>query len=128
MSLESGADLGHYRILNKIGEGGMGEVYRARDTKLDRMVAIKILPSEFAEDDERRNRFVKEAKAASAIEHPNVATIYEIGEAEDIHFIAMQLVEGETLSVRMKRGSLETTDVVSIGLQVADALDAAPHR
>ncbi len=102
-----------------------GEVYRARDTKLDRTVALKILPPELAESEERRARFVREAKAASAIDHPNVAHIYEIGEADGIHFIAMQYVDGPNLAARAKAEPLMPTDIIKIGLQVADALDAA---
>ena len=102
-----------------------GEVYRARDTKLDRIVALKVLPTDLASDDQQRERFLREAKAASAIDHPNVAHIYEIGESNGVHFIAMQYVEGETLAARMKTGPLSNETLLSVGLQVADALDAA---
>ena len=120
-----GQSLAHYKILEKIGSGGMGDVYLAEDTKLGRKVALKVLPPEFAESEERQARFVREAKAASAIDHPNVAQIFEIGEADGIHFIAMQFVEGQNLAARIKGGPLATVDIISIGLQVADALDAA---
>ncbi len=120
-----GQSLAHYEILEKIGSGGMGDVYLAEDTKLGRKVALKVLPPEFAENEERRARFVREAKAASAIDHPNVAHIYEIGEADGIHFIAMQFVDGKNLAARVKGDSLATADIINIGLQVADALDAA---
>ncbi len=120
-----GQSLAHYKILEKIGSGGMGDVYLAEDTKLGRKIALKVLPPEFAESEERRARFVREARAASAIDHPNVAQIFEIGEKDGIHFITMQFVEGENLAVRVKNGPLATADIISIGLQVADALDAA---
>ena len=106
----------------------MGEVYRARDTKLDRTVALKILPPEFADNEERRERFVREAKAASAITHPNVAHIYEIGESGGVHFIAMEHVEGETLAARLKGRPLPTKEILDIGVQVADALDEAHEK
>jgi serine/threonine protein kinase len=103
----------------------MGEVYLARDSRLDRTVALKILPSELAEDPERMQRFALEAKAASALNHPNVATIYDVGETDGIHFIVMEHVEGETLTVRMGRGPLTPSEVVDIAVQAADALDVA---
>ena len=117
--------LSHYRVLEKLGAGAMGEVYLAKDTKLDRTVALKILPPEFAENPERLERFVREAKAASAIKHANVAHIYEIGEVDGVHFIAMEHVEGETLAARLSGKPLPTKDILDIGVQVADALDEA---
>ncbi|MBI1789353.1 MAG: protein kinase, partial [Acidobacteria bacterium] len=114
----------HYQILDKLGEGGMGAVYCARDTELDRTVAIKVLPPEFARDQERLRRFVQEAKAASALNHPNVAVIYGIGEADGVHFIAMEYVEGKTL--RGYKG--DVAGVVSLAIQIAGALDAAQSK
>ena len=93
-----GEQLGSYKIVSLLGVGGMGEVYRARDTRLDRTVALKILPAEVAADQERMRRFTREAKAASALNHPNMAHIYDIGECEGMHFIAMEYIEGETLA------------------------------
>src|SRR5215510_5846448 len=94
----TGQSLGSYQILSRLGAGGMGEVFCARDTRLDRTVALKILPGEVAADADRMRRFVREAKAASALNHPHVATIYEIGKAEGVNFIAMEYVEGQTLA------------------------------
>jgi serine/threonine protein kinase len=95
--------LSHYRIVRKIGAGGMGEVYLAEDTKLDRQVALKILPREFADDSDRMNRFVREAKSASALNHPNIITSHEIGETDGTDFIASEYIEGETLHTRLKQ-------------------------
>ena len=123
-----GQSLGHYRILSLLGKGGMGEVYCARDTKLDRTVALKILPAELAADQDRLRRFVREAKAASALNHPHVATIYEIGESDNAHFIAMEHVEGQTLAARIKGQPLAVNELVEIGGQIADALDEAHSK
>src|SRR6267142_1548872 len=103
MSLANGTNLGHYEIRSKIGEGGMGQVYLAEDTRLDRQVALKILPADVASKQDRMARFVREAKAAAALNHPNIAHIYEIGEANGLHFIAMEFVEGVTLRQKIHR-------------------------
>src|SRR6266436_4174003 len=95
MALPTGTRLGRYKIRSKIGEGGMGEVYLARDTQLDRQVALKILPAQIARDQQRLHRFLQEARAAAALSHPNIAHIYEIGDAGGTHFIAMEYVEGQ---------------------------------
>jgi non-specific serine/threonine protein kinase len=124
-NLEIDSLLGHYRILKKIGAGGMGEVYLAEDTKLDRKVALKILPPEFAEDADRMSRFVREAKAASALNHPNIITIHEIGEAGGTHFIATEFIDGKTLSDYAKSNSLNYKSTLEIAIQVASALDEA---
>src|SRR6059058_3203885 len=100
MSLSSGTKLGRYEIRSKIGEGGMGEVYLARDTKLDRKVALKILPADVAVHPDRMKRFVQEARAASALNHPNILTIHEVDETDSIYFIATEFIEGETLRQR----------------------------
>jgi len=125
--LERGQPLGHYEIIEQIGEGGMGEVYLAKDTRLGRKTAIKILPRRMAQDGERMLRFVREAKSASALNHPNIITIYEIGEADDTHFIATEYIEGDTLRERLKGSPLKFKSALEISIQVASALDAA-HR
>ena len=125
--LEAGARLGHYRIVEKIGAGGMGEVYRADDLKLERQVAIKILPSWAAGDRMAVERFVREAKLASALNHPHIVTMYAIEDSDSAPFLVMEYIEGETLRARLHRSPLELPELVAIGSQVADALEAA-HR
>jgi len=117
--------LSHYRIISKLGAGGMGEVYLAQDTLLDRKVAIKILPAESHADEPAKKRLVIEARAAAKLDHPNICSVYEVGEAEGRQFIAMQYVEGETLSVRAARKPLDLSEILSIATQVADALAEA---
>ena len=119
-----GRTISHYQVLSLLGAGGMGEVYLARDPRLDRTVALKILPGELAADADRMQRFTREAKAASALNHPNVATIYDVGESEGISFIVMEHVEGETLLARIGR-RMTPPEVVDIAVQAADALDLA---
>jgi serine/threonine protein kinase/Flp pilus assembly protein TadD len=121
-------NISHYRILGLIGKGGMGEVYLAEDTKLGRRVALKVLPQEFASDESRMRRFIKEAKAASAFTHPNVASIHELGESESVAFIAMEFVEGQTLDAAIKESSLAISRVVEIAIQMADALEEAHSK
>jgi serine/threonine protein kinase/Tfp pilus assembly protein PilF len=125
MSLVSGTRLGRYEIRSKLGEGGMGEVYLAQDMRLDRKVALKILPADVSSDPGRMHRFVLEAKAASGLNHPNIITIYEIDEADSHNFIAMEFVEGETLRERMESGPLKLNEAVKIATQAASALAAA---
>ena len=119
-----GRTISHYQVLSLLGAGGMGEVYLARDPRLDRTVALKILPEELAADADRMQRFTREAKAASALNHPNVATIYDVGESDGISFIVMEHVEGETLLARISR-RMTPPEVVDIAVQAADALDLA---
>ncbi len=126
--MESGASLAHYRILSLLGKGGMGEVFLAEDTRLHRKVALKVLLPEVAEDTEKLARFVQEARAASALSHPNAAHIYEIGEANGRHFLAMEYIEGATLEKKLAGEPLPLTEIVAIAGQVADALDAAHAR
>src|SRR5215813_5069912 len=106
----------------------MGVVYLAQDTRLDRTVALKILPADMAADPERLRRFVQEAKAASALSHPNVAHIYEIGETSGTNFIAMEFVDGQTLDVKFKSRASESAEIIDVAAQVADALDEAHSK
>ncbi|HVS83126.1 MAG TPA: protein kinase, partial [Pyrinomonadaceae bacterium] len=125
MPLSPGTRLGRYDIRSKIGEGGMGEVYLAQDTKLDRKVALKILPAEVAADRNRMSRFVQEAKAASALNHPNIITIYEIEQIDSVNFIATEFVDGETLRERMRSAPMSFAEVLDVAIQTASALSAA---
>jgi serine/threonine protein kinase/tetratricopeptide (TPR) repeat protein len=118
-------EIAHYRIINKLGEGGMGEVWLAEDTRLDRKVALKLLPEQFTRDEERVRRFVQEAKAASALNHPNIITIHEIGQTESRHYIAAEFIEGETLRQKLSRGPLTINETIEVAIQVAGALVAA---
>jgi len=127
VALSAGTRLGPYEILSPVGAGGMGEVYEARDTRLDRMVAIKILPTAVAGDPGRRERFQREARAISALTHPHICTLYDIGEADGTDFLVMEHLSGETLARRLLRGP-PLADLLQIGAQVADALDAAHAR
>jgi Tol biopolymer transport system component/predicted Ser/Thr protein kinase len=120
-----GQTLGHYQITAKLGEGGMGVVYKARDTHLDRFVALKVLPSEKVADPDRKRRFVQEAKAASALNHPNIVHIYDIDRSDGADFIAMEYVEGQTLDARIGRRGLRLGEVLKFGAQIADALAKA---
>lgn len=123
--LVAGTRLGRYEILSQLGSGGMGEVYLARDTELERLVAVKVLPIEAASDRDRMNRFIQEAKAASALNHPNIITIYEVSRDTPVRFIATEFIEGQTLRQRMRGLPLKTIEVLEITIQVASALAAA---
>jgi len=117
--------LGPFSLLEKIGEGGMGVVYKARDTRLDRIVAIKLLPESRVADPERRARFMQEARAASALNHPNIVTIHDIAEHEGRHFLVMEFIDGRALNERIPRKGMAVTEALRIAAQVADALAAA---
>lgn len=123
--LQVNTELSHYRIVSKIGEGGMGEVYLAQDTKLDRKVALKVLPKDVVSDHERLRRFGQEARAASALNHPNILTIYEIGEAEGTNYISTEFVDGKTLRETMNRGGFTLHQAIDIAIQAASAFSAA---
>jgi eukaryotic-like serine/threonine-protein kinase len=127
-SLSQGVRLGPYQIVEALGSGGMGEVYLGRDIRLDRQVAIKILPPTVADDPVRLHRFVREAKTASALSHPNIAHVYEIGEADGVHFLVMEYVRGEGLDRRIGAKGLPPQDAVAIASQIADALDEAHNH
>jgi len=125
MSIPSGKILAHYEIVSPLGAGGMGEVYLARDTQLERLVALKFLPLEISNDPQRLRRFTQEARAASALNHPNIAHIYELGEADGARFIAMEYVEGKSLEHKINRTPLRVADILQIAPQIADALSEA---
>src|SRR5690349_3878834 len=137
--LPSGTRLGPYEVLGLIGEGGMGQVYRAADTRLDRAVAIKVMPAALASDHVRRERFEREARSISKLEHPNICPLYDVGELPTDAggpstalgtggmFLVMQFLEGETLAQRLTRGPLSIKETLDVGIQIAEAL-AAAHR
>jgi len=123
--VEARTSFSHYEILAAIGKGGMGEVWKARDTNLFREVAIKTLPPEFARNPEHLSRFRREARAASALNHPNICIVYDLGEHEGQPFIVMELLQGETLRERLERGPLPLDEALDLSMQLADGLDAA---
>ena len=128
MSLSQGDSLGRYEILGPIGAGGMGEVWRARDTELDRDVAVKVLPESFASDENRLERFHREAKALAALSHPNLLEIYDVGSTDGLHYAVTELLEGDTLRKRISTSGLRWKKVTEIGAAVADGLAAAHGR
>src|SRR6266581_3708132 len=125
MALPVGKLFGPYEILGPLGSGGMGEVYRARDTRLGREVALKSLPPEMAEDPDRINRFEKEARLASALNHPNIVTVYDIGKSNSISYIAMEFVDGKTVREILSSGPMPLALLVAIAAQVAEGLAKA---
>ena len=134
MPLQSGCKLGPYEIAEPLGAGGMGEVYRAHDTRLDRSVAIKVLPAHLSSNTELRSRFEREARTISSLNHPHVCSLYDIGNESDVDFLVMEYIEGETLADRLESGKdrtesggLQTQEALRIGAEIAEALDAA-HR
>jgi serine/threonine protein kinase len=127
MALSSGTKLGPYEIQSPLGAGGMGEVYRARDTRLDREVAIKVLPTHLSQNPDLRAGFEREAKAISGLQHPNICVLYDVGRQDGVDFLVMEYLEGETLAARLMRKPMTPDETVRIAIEIADALDKA-HR
>ena len=127
MPLQPGTTLGPYEILSPIGAGGMGEVYKATDTRLDRTVAIKVLPEHVAADPDLKQRFEREAKTISSLNHPHICTLHDVGEHEGTAFLVMEHLEGDTLAQRLEKGALPLDQALKIAIEIADALDKA-HR
>src|SRR6202163_2825820 len=127
MSVSAGTRFGPYEILSALGAGGMGEVYKARDTRLDRTVAIKVLPTHLAGRTELRERFEREAKTIASLNHPHICTLYDTGHQDEIDFLVMEYIEGETLAQRLLKGSLPIQQVLQYAIEISDALDKA-HR
>src|SRR5580765_5035666 len=125
MPLQPASRLGPYEILAPIGAGGMGEVYKARDTRLDRTVAIKILPEHLSSNPQLRERFDREAKAVSSLSHPHICPLYDVGHRDGIDYLVMEHLEGETLAGRLKKGPLPADQVLQYAIQITDALDTA---
>src|SRR5215475_8390457 len=128
MSIQIGQQLGSLEITALLGKGGMGEVYRARDTKLKRDVAIKILPDEFSRDADRVNRFQREAEVLASLNHPNIAAIYDVQEANGTRFLILELIEGETLADRIARGAIPIADALEIAKNICEALESAHEK
>ena len=128
MPLQPGSKLGSYEILSPIGKGGMGEVYRARDTKLGREVAVKVLPAAVASDSEKIARLEREARLLAAVNHPNIATLHGLEESDGVHFLVMELIEGETLAERIADGPLPVNVCLRLFKQVAEGLEAAHEK
>src|SRR5438034_6413469 len=128
MPVTIGTQLGSHEIIGLLGKGGMGEVYRARDKKLKREVAIKILPDEFSRDPDRVSRFEREAEVLASLNHPNIAAIYDLQEANGSRFLVLELVEGETLAERIKRGPIPVDESLGIAQQICEALEAAHEK
>jgi hypothetical protein len=126
MALTSGTQLGLYEIVAPLGAGGMGEVYRGLDARLDRPVAIKILTAHHSDDASRRQRFEREAKTVSSLNHPNICTLYDIGRQGGIDFIVVEFMEGVTLAERLEKGPLPTAEVLEYGIQLSSALGTVP--
>lgn len=120
-----GQTIGHYIVEKRLGEGGMGVVYQAEDTRLGRLVALKFFTGHLASDRQSRERFEREARTASSLNHPNICTIHDIGDREGLPFIVMELLEGETLSERLSRGTLSDGELLDAAIQIAEGLDAA---
>jgi eukaryotic-like serine/threonine-protein kinase len=127
MGLAPGTKLGPYEVQSAVGAGGMGEVYRARDARLERTVAIKVLPSHLSSNAELRARFEREAKAISGLQHPNICVLYDVGSQDGVDFLVMEYLEDETLYARLARKALNSDEALKIAVEIADALEKA-HR
>src|SRR5712691_5521545 len=127
MALTSGTKLGPYEIQSPLGAGGMGEVYKARDTRLDRTVAVKILPSHLSENPEAKQRFDREARTISSLNHPNICTLHDVGEQDGVDYLVMEYLEGETLADRLHKGPLPVDQVLKYGIEICEGLEKA-HR
>ena len=127
MPLSTGTRLGPYEILGAIGAGGMGEVYKARDTRLERVVAIKILPPEWASDPARKQRFDREAQTIASLKHPHICVLHDVGSQDGVDFLVMEYLDGETLTDRLARGPLPLKEALGVAIAIGDALDKA-HR
>ena len=128
MTLSPGQQLGPYIIESAAGAGGMGEIYKAKDSRLDRTVAIKVLPARTADNADLRARFEREAKAISSLSHPNICTLYDVGHENGMDYLVMEFLEGETLGERIKKGPVEIKEALEIAAQISDALDKAHRR
>jgi serine/threonine protein kinase len=128
MALSSGTKVGPYEIQSLLGAGGMGEVYRAKDVRLHRIVAIKVLPASFSADHDRMQRFAQEARSAAALNHPNILSIFDIGDEHGSPYVVSELLEGETLRERLRSGALSSREAIDYGLQVARGLAAAHEK
>src|SRR5712691_4951323 len=127
MPISPGSRLGPYEVLSPLGAGGMGEVYKARDTRLDRTVAVKVLPAHLSRSEEIRQRFEREARTISSLSHPHICALYDVGNQDGTEYLVMEYLEGETLTDRLSRGPLPPEQVLRYGIEMADALDKA-HR
>src|SRR6266567_4672337 len=127
MALTSGTKLGPYEIQSPLGAGGMGEVYRARDTRLERTVAIKILPTHLSDNPEAKQRFEREARSISSLNHPNICVLHDVGSQDGTSYLVMEYVQGETLESRLQKGPLPLKQALECGVQICDALEKA-HR
>src|SRR5438034_1155754 len=126
-SIEPGTHLGAFEILAALGAGGQGEVYKARDTRLDRMVAIKVLPKHIANDPDHRQRFEREAQTIAKLNHAHICVLHDVGRQDDIDYLVMEYLDGETLADRLSRGPLPLSQALEVAVQIGDALDKA-HR
>src|SRR5262244_2639072 len=127
MTLAAGSRLGPYEVVSPIGAGGMGEVFKARDTRLDRTVAVKVLPQHLSSSPEARQRFEREARTISQLSHPHICALYDVGNQDGVEYLVMEFLEGETLAERLLKGPLPTEQTLKYGIEIADGLDKA-HR